>query len=134
LHPESRRFEKLVYVSEKLHELCELARKAAKTELPILVQGATGTGKELIAGEIHRRSDRASGPFVVINCGAIPENLMESELFGHVRGAFTGAIATRTGKFQQAALAGLPAEVVKRAEEILEKLIQDNDQIQLKLF
>src|SRR5207342_2952106 len=58
--------------------------------------------KELIAREIHQRSDRKDGPFVVINCGAIPENLMESELFGHVRGAFTGAVATRPGKFQLA--------------------------------
>ncbi|HEY5960185.1 MAG TPA: sigma-54 dependent transcriptional regulator, partial [Polyangiaceae bacterium] len=62
----------------------------------------TGTGKELIARELHRRSNRVRGPFITVNCGAIPENLMESEMFGHVRGAFTGAVATRTGKFQQA--------------------------------
>jgi transcriptional regulator with GAF, ATPase, and Fis domain len=85
-----------------LVEIFKRVEKVATTDISVLITGETGTGKELIAREIHARSPRKAGPFVVVNCGAIPENLMESELFGHVRGAFTGAVATRSGKFQQA--------------------------------
>jgi transcriptional regulator with GAF, ATPase, and Fis domain len=76
--------------------------KIAATNIDVLVTGESGTGKELIARELHRRSPRKAGPFVAINCGAIPENLLESELFGHAKGAFTGAVASRVGKFQAA--------------------------------
>jgi transcriptional regulator with PAS, ATPase and Fis domain len=76
--------------------------KVAATNIDVLVTGESGTGKELIARELHRRSPRKNGPFMAINCGAIPENLLESELFGHAKGAFTGAIAARPGKFQAA--------------------------------
>lgn len=80
----------------------ECARKAARTHSPVLVTGESGTGKEGVARLIHATSDRAGGPFIPLNCGALPENLIESELFGHVRGAFTGATIDRPGKFMQA--------------------------------
>lgn len=99
---ESRRFEKLVYVSEKMAELCERARKAARTEMPILIQGETGTGKELLARAIHYNSNRRASPLMVQNCGGVPDELLQSELFGHKRGAYTGAISDRLGLFRAA--------------------------------
>jgi transcriptional regulator with GAF, ATPase, and Fis domain len=83
-------------------EVYKRVEKVASTDITVLVTGETGTGKELIAHEIHARSPRAKGPFVTVNCGAIPENLIESELFGHIKGSFTGAVANQIGKFQAA--------------------------------
>ena len=85
-----------------MQEVFKKVQKVATTDISVLITGETGTGKELIALEIHRRSTRAKGPFITINCGAIPENLLESELFGHVNGAFTGAVANKPGKFHAA--------------------------------
>ena len=102
LTPESQRFEKLVFVSEKMTALCDLARKAAKTELPILIEGETGTGKELLARAVHYNSTRKASPLMVQNCGGMPDELLQSELFGHKRGAFTGAISDRLGLFRAA--------------------------------
>jgi transcriptional regulator with GAF, ATPase, and Fis domain len=86
----------------KLLEALETAEKAAPTVLPVLIDGESGTGKELMAKVIHSNGDRATRPFVSVNCGAIPDNLLESELFGHCKGAFTGAVGDRKGKFETA--------------------------------
>lgn len=102
LRPESQRFEKLVYASEKMAQLCNVARQAATTDLPILIQGETGTGKELLARAIHYNSKRQASPLLVQNCGGISDEMLQSELFGHTRGAFTGAIADRLGLFRAA--------------------------------
>ncbi|HUT90086.1 MAG TPA: sigma-54 dependent transcriptional regulator [Thermoguttaceae bacterium] len=85
-----------------MQEVYRLTRQVARSNASVLLLGETGTGKELIAKAIHRLSPRGSGPFVRVNCGALAENLLESELFGHVRGAFTGAIDNRTGRFEAA--------------------------------
>jgi transcriptional regulator with GAF, ATPase, and Fis domain len=97
-----KRFGEIIGACSSMMEVFRKLQKVATTDISVLITGETGTGKELIARELHRRSNRVNGPFVVINCGAIPENLIESELFGHVRGAFTGAVASRPGKFQVA--------------------------------
>jgi transcriptional regulator with GAF, ATPase, and Fis domain len=99
---EGARYGEIVGTCTAMQEVFRTIEKVAGTDISVLITGETGTGKELVARALHRNSPRAKGPFVVVNCGAIPENLIESELFGHVRGAFTGAVATRQGKFQQA--------------------------------
>lgn len=95
-------FHKLVYCSPSMAELCNLARRAAATNLPVLIQGETGTGKELLARAIHENSPRRDQPLMVQNCGGISDELLHSELFGHKRGAFTGAVSDRMGLFQAA--------------------------------
>lgn len=85
-----------------MQEVYRLTRQVARSNASVLLLGETGTGKELIAKAIHQLSLRGSGPFVRVNCGALSESLLESELFGHVRGSFTGAIANRTGRFEAA--------------------------------
>lgn len=92
----------IVFRSARMAELISEVRMVAASDASILIRGESGTGKEVLARAIHRASRRAKGPFVAINCGAIPEQLLESELFGHVKGAFTGAATTRIGLFQSA--------------------------------
>jgi transcriptional regulator with GAF, ATPase, and Fis domain len=99
---EQYRFGEIVGTSPPMQQVFRKVEKIAATDISVLITGETGTGKELIAREIHNRSPRTGKPFVTINCGAIPENLLESELFGHVKGAFTGAVANKQGKFQAA--------------------------------
>ena len=99
---EQVRFGEIVGTSAPMQQVFRKVEKIAPTDISVLITGETGTGKELIAREIHNRSPRHGKPFITINCGAIPENLLESELFGHVKGAFTGAIANKQGKFQAA--------------------------------
>ncbi|WP_295541610.1 sigma-54 dependent transcriptional regulator [uncultured Pseudacidovorax sp.] len=92
----------LIGVSDAMREVHKRIGLAAGSRAPVLVIGETGTGKELVARALHRHSDRAGGPFVAVNCAAIPKDLLESELFGHVKGAFTGATADRAGCFKAA--------------------------------
>ena len=92
----------LLAASAQMAQVVELVRRVAPTSATVLIQGESGTGKEVIAKAIHHASERARGPFVAINCGALPETLLESEIFGHVRGAFTGASGAKKGLFEEA--------------------------------
>ncbi|NVN91689.1 MAG: sigma-54-dependent Fis family transcriptional regulator [Desulfuromonadales bacterium] len=95
-------FRTIVGSSPGMEKVFATVRKVADSEASVLISGESGTGKELVARSIHSQSGRRKGPFVAINCSAIPRDLLESELFGHVKGAFTGAIRDKSGKFQQA--------------------------------
>jgi DNA-binding NtrC family response regulator len=96
------KFEDLIGRSDAMQSVFDLIESAAPTDASILIQGESGTGKELIARAIHRRSSRQQGPMITVHCGAIPESLLESELFGHIKGAFTGASQARIGHFEAA--------------------------------
>jgi DNA-binding NtrC family response regulator len=93
---------RIIGVSRALQEVLKLVGRVARTDAPVLIAGESGTGKELIAKAIHEYSPRRKHELITLNCGAIPENLLESELFGHEKGSFTGAIARRAGRFEQA--------------------------------
>ncbi len=98
----SRRFEQIIGNSPALESVLEQVEQVAPTDSTVLIQGETGTGKELIARAVHNLSARCGRPFIKLNCAAIPFDLLESELFGHERGAFTGAIAQKVGRFELA--------------------------------
>jgi len=95
-------FGNIVAHSKEMHSVLDLVRRVAPTDATVLIQGESGTGKELIARAVHENSARRDLPFIPLNCGALPEALLESELFGHVKGAFTGAIANKKGLFEEA--------------------------------
>jgi DNA-binding NtrC family response regulator len=99
---ESSQFGDIIYNGAAMRRLIELANKAAPRSIPILIEGESGTGKELLARAIHAGSTRKNKPFVIVNCGAIPSELVESELFGHRKGSFTGAVADHIGHFEAA--------------------------------
>src|SRR6201995_3899077 len=92
----------MVYRDDAMAHVVKLAQQIAPSDASVLITGESGTGKEVLARYVHARSNRARGPFISVNCAAIPESLLESELFGHEKGAFTGAVARRVGKFEEA--------------------------------
>ncbi len=100
--PPKYRFENLIGSSPIMTQVCDMIQKVAPTAATVLINGESGTGKEVIAKTIHRNSPRASKPWVAVNCAALPENLLESEMFGHVKGSFTGAYADKLGLFEVA--------------------------------
>ncbi len=111
-----------------LRAVCEMIERVARADVPVLIRGETGSGKGLVARAIHADSARADAPFVSLNCATLPENLVESELFGHVRGAFSGAVSARTGLFEQASggtifldeIAELPLSLQAKLLHVLE--------------
>jgi transcriptional regulator with PAS, ATPase and Fis domain len=122
------RFGNVIGASKEMRRLFTILEKASLSDATVLIQGETGVGKELVARAIHDNSERAEGPFVVVDCGAIAENLIESELFGHTRGAFSGAVSDRRGLFEEAhggtlfldEIGELPAALQPRLLRVLE--------------
>src|SRR5207249_5614074 len=96
-------FKNIISKNPRMHAIFELISNVAHTATTVLIEGETGTGKEQVARAIHQSSNLRSGPMVAVNCAALPENLLESELFGHEKGAFTSAVSTRKGRFELAA-------------------------------
>ncbi|MCM8823929.1 MAG: PEP-CTERM-box response regulator transcription factor [Candidatus Omnitrophica bacterium] len=118
------KFEEMVGTSPKMEDIFRLIRKVATTDATVLVTGESGTGKELVANAVHYLSSRRGNPFIVINCGAIPENLLESELFGHEKGAFTDAYARKIGKL----------EVANRGTVLLDEIGEMSLNLQVKIL
>ena len=122
---EKYRFENIIGTSAKMQEIYNLIAKVADTDSTILIQGESGTGKELVARALHFNSTRQHQPFVAINCSALPENLLESELFGHKKGAFTGAVQDKIGLFEEAELGTIFLdEVNSMAQPLQTKLLR----------
>jgi DNA-binding NtrC family response regulator len=113
-----------------LHIL-RMAKSVAPTRATVLIQGESGTGKEILAGHLHAHSDRAGGPFIAVNCAALPEGLLESELFGHEKGAFTGALVRKLGKFELANNGNLLLDEISEMHPHLQakllRVLQENE-------
>ena len=120
----SRSKREIITSNEAMTRVVDLARKVASSKSTALIHGESGTGKELLSRFIHENSDRANGPFVAVNCAALPETLLESELFGHEKGSFTGAIARKIGKF----------ELADRGTILLDEITEMDPQLQAKLL
>src|SRR6266436_2350501 len=114
----------LIGQSQSIEQLRQLIRKVARTQATVLIQGESGTGKELVARALYRQSPRANAPFIKVNCAAIPENLIESEFFGHEKGAFTGALNKREGRF----------ELAHGGTILLDEISEISSQVQAKLL
>jgi two-component system, NtrC family, response regulator len=121
---EAARFEEIIGTTLAMRVIYRVIQRVAKTDATVLIQGESGTGKELVARAVHWRSRRRDAPFVAINCGAIPEALLEAELFGHERGAFTGAHVQRRGKF----------ELAQRGTLFLDEIAELSVMLQVKLL
>ncbi|MFO0756839.1 MAG: sigma-54 dependent transcriptional regulator, partial [Byssovorax sp.] len=111
--------------SKALRDVLEIVERVARADVPVLLTGETGTGKSLLARTLHAQSDRASGPFVTVNCASLPEPLLESELFGHVRGAFTGAAQDRPGLLVEASSGTLFLDEVAEMSPALQAKLLD---------
>ncbi|PKN44057.1 MAG: hypothetical protein CVU63_11375, partial [Deltaproteobacteria bacterium HGW-Deltaproteobacteria-20] len=126
--PDRKRFGPLVGGSSAMKRIYATLEKAAPTDATVLILGETGTGKEVVARAVHEASARSGGPFIAVDCGALTESLVESELFGHQRGAFTGAVSGRSGAFQSAhggtlffdEVGEMPAALQRRFLRVLE--------------
>ncbi len=118
------RFDRIIGKSERMQEVFRMIERVAATDSTVLILGESGTGKELIANAIHYASDRREGPFIPVNCGAIPDELLESELFGHEKGAFTHAIRTRIGRF----------ELANKGTIFLDEIAEMSPRLQVKLL
>ncbi len=123
-------FNRMVGSSAQMQALFEMIARIARTDITVLIQGESGTGKELVAAAVHEASGRSRRSFVVVNCGAIPESLLESELFGHVRGAFTGAISNKKGLFEEAHMGTIFLDEIGELPQPLQvkllRFLQDN--------